>query len=122
MPSRCELEDAYGYVCDCTRHDPIESLCGWCRRHREDQIAEQEAEELEMNTIDELNDRIELLKKELLSKDAEIADLRRKNASHQVEAASQRAYADRLDCHLRDAKANIVLLMSKIQEFEAREY
>ena len=75
-----------------------------------------------MNTIDDLNNRIEFLKKELLSKAAEIADLKQKNASYQVEATTQRTYADRLDCHLRDAKANIVLLMSKIQEFEAREY
>ena len=119
MLSRCEAEDAYGYVCDCTRHDPIENLCGWCKRRREDQIAEQETEELEMKTT---NDIIESLEKQLLAKDAEIADLKRKNANHQVDAATQRAYADRLDCHLRDAKANIVLLMSKIQEFEAREY
>lgn len=118
MMSRYEMEEAYGYVCDCTRHDPIEKLCEWCRRRREDKIAEQEKQEREM----QMEEQIEKLEKELLAKDAEIADLKRKNASLQVETASQRAYADRLDCHLRDAKANIVLLMSKIQEFEAREY
>lgn len=69
-----------------------------------------------------MEEQIEKLEKELLAKDAEIADLKRKNAAIQVDASTQRAYADRLDCHLRDAKANIVLLMSKIQEFEAREY
>lgn len=122
MMSRLEMEDAYGYVCDCTRQDPIENLCGWCKMMREDKIAQEQEEERLMNELDQLNDRIAVLEKELLSKDAEIADLKRKNASYQVETSTQRAYADRLDCHLRDAKANIVLLMSKIQEFEAREY
>lgn len=122
MLSRHEAEEAYGYVCDCTRNDPIEKLCHWCRIIREDKIAQEQEEERLMNELDELHDRIGNLEKELLAKDAEIADLKRKNAGYQVEASAQRAYADRLDCHLRDAKANIVLLMSKIQEFEAREY
>jgi molecular chaperone GrpE (heat shock protein) len=118
LNSRLEMEEAHGYVCDCTRNDPIEALCHWCRMKREDQ----QAEERNMEQIDQLNDKIGTLEKELLAKDAEIADLTRKNAALQIEAAHQRAYADRIDCHLRDAKANIVLLMSKIQEFEAREY
>lgn len=122
MMSRLEMEDAYGYVCDCTRNDPIEKLCGWCRVLREEKIAEEEKEEREMKELDELHDRVASLEKEVLAKEAEIADWKRKHASSQVDATTQRAYADRLDCHLRDAKANIVLLMSKIQEFEAREY
>lgn len=116
--SRLEMEEAHGYVCDCTRNDPIESLCHWCRMKREDE----EEREREMQTIDELNDRIGVLEKEVLFREAEIADLKSKTAAAQIEAATLRAYADRVDCHLRDAKAHIVLLMSKIQEFEAREY
>lgn len=118
MKSRLEMEDAYGHVCDCTRNDPIDKLCHSCRIRREDQIAEQEEQERQMN----LEEKIERLEREVLARDAEIADLKSKAVSAQIEAATLRAYADRLDCHLRDAKANIVLLMSKIQEFEAREY
>lgn len=118
MKSRLDMEDDHGYVCDCTRHDHIESLCYWCRIKREDEIAEREEEERQMK----LEEKIERLERELLAKDAEIAELKSKYASAQVEASTLRGYADRQECHLRDAKAHIVLLMSKIQEFEAREY
>jgi chromosome segregation ATPase len=112
------MEDRHGYVCDCTRHDHIDKLCPSCRIRREDQIAEQQEQERQMN----LEEQIERLEREVLARDAEIADLKSKTVSAQIETATLRAYADKLDCHLRDAKANIVLLMSKIQEFEAREY
>ena len=43
--NRLELEDKYGHVCDCRiKDDPPESLCGSCRRIREDQDSDQEGD------------------------------------------------------------------------------
>lgn len=118
MMSRGEMEDAYGYVCDCSRHDHIDDLCSWCRDRRNDQLQEQEEEEREM----ELEAKIEKLEAELLFKASEIAEFKMKNVELRAEVATLRSYVDRVECHLRDAKSNIVLLMSKIQEYEARQY
>ena len=62
------------------------------------------------------------IESELLKRDSEIASLRTKNAQMEIDLDFYRKKCDLLECHLRDAKANTVLLMSKIQEFEAREY
>lgn len=70
----------------------------------------------------DLEHKAEHLEKELLAKMGDNAELRAKNAELQVQVSTLRGYADRVECHLRDAKANIVLLMSKVQETEAREY
>jgi len=45
--NRTELEDRYGYVCDCRIwHDPIDRLCAFCRMRREE-IDEERKRELE---------------------------------------------------------------------------
>jgi hypothetical protein len=62
------------------------------------------------------------IQSELLKRDSEIASLKAKNAQADIDLDFYRKKCDILESHLRDAKANIVLLMSKIQEFEAREY
>jgi hypothetical protein len=62
------------------------------------------------------------IESELLKRDSEIASLKAKSAQTEIDLEFYRKKCDILETHLRDAKANIVLLMSKIQEFEAREY
>jgi hypothetical protein len=72
--------------------------------------------------VTDLTNKIQLLEKDVLAHLGENAHLKMRNAELQVEVSTLRGYADRVECHLRDAKANIVLLMSKIQECEARRY
>jgi hypothetical protein len=72
--------------------------------------------------VTDLTAKIQLLEKDILAHLGENAHLKMRNAELHVEVSTLRGYADRVECHLRDAKGNIVLLMSKIQECEARRY
>ena len=45
---RLEMEERYGHMCDCRIwDDPVEDLCPFCRRRREDIEAQREEEDNE---------------------------------------------------------------------------